>query len=776
MVILNYNITLIIIELFIKKNLTDRIKENEKEKTKRKHIEIQKEEEEDEESDSSDGEQLIIDDQVVPGKQKKANDKQNNSKSRKRIKYKKKWNDKNKYKTQPTSGPKHPPFRNLRFRKDYTEHYEKNLRPDSDTLIFYYVGSDYFYKKGVGTVINITGNLDPYWAPIHIQVSGFNPWFAIKKPKDCDGEMLSYLMDNLNSGLKSYLEYSSKRNTEMRHLLEDMEERSLGPIVGWKLTTEEEMVEYTGEGPTEFIIVTLMYPKLVKMARDLIEFPDGREKSGKDSGERFERAEIPDVKWCKEELRPIVSELLLFEADVDFVIRHLSDTRSKPCTFFSLAPNTYNVIKSTDEDKISRANLEVSADFNDIKPVTDPKYDAVIPNFIRIVFDGEMSTAGTRFPNPKKDPVLQICMVISDLHKKTPKRKYMLCLLKVTKVEGCDHIFWYEKETDLLQAFRDFSMEVDPDIWAHHNGNGFDIKYIKERAEFLGLGREYPKMGRMLYKDVRVTSSENKGFTKWSAVVPGMLNLDIYRKAQEDTKLDEGYNLRALAKAYLKGMTKGEIHYSLISKKQETEGGRRELAVYCLRDGIVTDEIIDERKYIYDCLGFGKMTNSPPQVVLDRAQGAKLDAKLKVYCGTRNCTVDGCKKSNCEHEKNGKKNFMITTKVRRTEKEPTVYWEVEVAKLPPEKRKEYTERIRELLKDPVKRYEEPVRHSQQQQQSVPDVDTEDYMERDEFHENENDSEERNEGEDHMDYEYYVAMKDQEKNKSGNLTLLCRINK
>lgn len=680
-------------------------------KAKRQHVEIVEDTDDSEHeiesiTSDSDSDEIvsISSQQQEEQKGKKANAKtiKRRNNRRRNNKWRKAFNPTYDPSKQPE--PKYPSFDKLRIREDFTDFYRKNLKPEKDDLCYYFVDAEYCYQKGSGTVINVTGNIYPNWAPILLQVTGVRPWFAIKKPERYEKYDIEFFIRALNKGLMTYVEIASKKNTDLKNLLLDMQESETGPIISWSIINEQELVEYKGEPSTDFIKIVLVYPKLVKMARDLIEHPDGRAKIPLQPGAQFESTEIPSTEWCPEDIRHEVLKMQLFEADVDFIIRYISDTYSTPCTFFTVPAGSYDVIGDSDNRKCSRTNLEIAVDTDKIKPVTDPKFSKIIPNFVRIVFDFEMSTSGLRFPDPKKDPILQLSIIVSDLLGEKPKRKYMFCLSYVKEVESCDCVFWYTTEESLLLAIKDFFLAIDPDVWSHHNGNGFDIKYLLERAEYLGLGKDFGKMGRMLYRNVKVNKSQNKGFTKYSAIVPGILNLDIYRKAQEDTKLDTGYNLRALSEAYLDGMTKGEIHYSLISKYQETEVGRTKLAVYCMLDTICTDAILEKKKYIENCLGFGRMTNCTAQRVLDRAQGAKLDAKLKLFCSKRKCTVDGCTQADCKHEKNGKKKLMITSKVKRVEKTPTVYWEVQTEKLDPKDRKAYMEKMKRILVDPEARF------------------------------------------------------------------------
>lgn len=87
-----------------------------------------------------------------------------------------------------------------------------------------------------------------------------------------------------------------------------------------------------------------------------------------------------------------------------------------------------------------------------------------------------------------------------------------------------------------------------------------------------------------------------------------------------------------MAKAYLEGETKEEVHYSLISDYQKTEDGRTKLGKYCLKDVKLVERTRKKKKWAQAALGMGRVANIPAQVGLDRAQGAKIEGQLRLAC------------------------------------------------------------------------------------------------------------------------------------------------
>ena len=54
----------------------------------------------------------------------------------------------------------------------------------------------------------------------------------------------------------------------------------------------------------------------------------------------------------------------------------------------------------------------------------------------------------------------------------------------------------YDSEAEMLDAWRDFVNEVDPDVVIGYNIANFDLPYLIDRANAV-KAKEFPKLGRM---------------------------------------------------------------------------------------------------------------------------------------------------------------------------------------------------------------------------------------------------------------------------------------
>lgn len=71
----------------------------------------------------------------------------------------------------------------------------------------------------------------------------------------------------------------------------------------------------------------------------------------------------------------------------------------------------------------------------------------------------------------------------------------------VFTLNTCSHIVGsqvleFKHEHDLLQSWRDFVDQVDPDVVIGYNIAGFDFPYLIDRASALGVNK-FPYLGRL---------------------------------------------------------------------------------------------------------------------------------------------------------------------------------------------------------------------------------------------------------------------------------------
>lgn len=110
-------------------------------------------------------------------------------------------------------------------------------------------------------------------------------------------------------------------------------------------------------------------------------------------------------------------------------------------------------------------------------------------------FDIECSAGQGKFPVPREDPVIQIANIVKVLGEPEPFVRNIFTLKKCAPIVG-SKVHSFESEEELLLRWRDFLLEVDPDIITGYNIINFDFPYIIERAEALKIAG-YSKFSKL---------------------------------------------------------------------------------------------------------------------------------------------------------------------------------------------------------------------------------------------------------------------------------------
>ena len=123
------------------------------------------------------------------------------------------------------------------------------------------------------------------------------------------------------------------------------------------------------------------------------------------------------------------------------------------------------------------------------------------PGTLRVLsFDLEAAGRRGIFPDPMVDPVIQI-----SIHFEPKREPVLLSFKECNPIDGAC-VFSFEKEEELLLAFRDIILAFDPDILTGYNICNFDMEYLQKRAEALDIGKDFSFMTRL--KKVGMTVKE----------------------------------------------------------------------------------------------------------------------------------------------------------------------------------------------------------------------------------------------------------------------------
>ncbi len=163
-----------------------------------------------------------------------------------------------------------------------------------------------------------------------------------------------------------------------------------------------------------------------------------------------------------------------------------------------------------------------------------------------------------------------------------------------------DYVEYVEDEKELIEKFKEYIKEISPDILVGYFSDGFDLPYIKARAEKfkiklnLGLDGSQVKIAR--------------GITP-IAKINGIVHIDILkfiRTAYAQYMKSESLKLNEVAKEFL-GDTKKEFKIQHSSKLKEKDWNK--YYEYNLHDSVLTLKLCE--KFWPDISEFSKTINEP---------------------------------------------------------------------------------------------------------------------------------------------------------------------
>lgn len=320
-------------------------------------------------------------------------------------------------------------------------------------------------------------------------------------------------------------------------------------------------------------------------------------------------------------------EMLTFD-NIAYVLRAMVDGKITGMSWITLPAGKYRL--SSPKDHVSTSQIEVSINFeNLVAHPSDGQWLKVAP--LRILsFDIECAGRKGIFPDANIDPVIQIANVVSRQGDARPFVRNVFTLDTCSQIVGTQ-ILEHKNEADLLQHWRDFVVEADPDVIIGYNTANFDLPYLIDRARALSVNG-FPFFGRL--KNVRQvikdsTFSSKAYGTRESKVIniDGRLQLDILQYIQREYKL-RSYTLNSVSAHFLDEQ-KEDVHHSIITELQNgTPDSRRRLAVYCLKDAYLPLRLMDKLMTLVNYTEMARVTGVPFSYLLSRGQQIKVISQL----------------------------------------------------------------------------------------------------------------------------------------------------
>jgi len=343
-----------------------------------------------------------------------------------------------------------------------------------------------------------------------------------------------------------------------------------------------------------------------------------------------------------------------FECNVPFVLRYMVDEKLGGAGWLHLPKDTYQVRAEGAKETHCQIEVDVCYDDIDVRK-SEGEWNKIAP--LRILsIDIECQGRKGHFPEAKHDPVIQIANSLSVYGEDKPIVQNVFTLKGCMPIVGAQ-VISSEDEGDMLMKWRAFLEAADPDIITGYNVQNFDIPYLLDRAEALGKQNKksrtalsgFAQWGRIRRSKAKMkdTTFQSAAFGKRNNIettVEGRVIFDMLPYMQRNHKLSS-YTLNSVCAEYL-GQQKEDVHHSIISDLQQgSDEDRHRLAVYCLKDALLPQRLMDKLSVLVNYIEMARVTGVPMSFLISRGQQIKVYSMILRKCRKEKLLVPTLKKS-----------------------------------------------------------------------------------------------------------------------------------
>ncbi|KAK4416654.1 DNA polymerase delta catalytic subunit [Sesamum alatum] len=436
-------------------------------------------------------------------------------------------------------------------------------------------------------------------------VHGFEPYFYISCPPGMGPDDISHFHQILEGRMRE-----ANRNSKVPKFVRRIE-----------LVQRRSIMYYQQQSSQPFLKIVVALPTMVTSCRGIL-----------DRGIQIDGLGM--------------KSFMTYESNVLFALRFMIDCNIVGGNWIEVPHGKY---KKTARN-LSYCQLEFDCLFSDlISHVPEGEFSKMAP-FRILSFDIECAGRKGLFPEPTHDPVIQVANLVTLQGEDQPFVRNVMTLKSCAPIVGVD-VMSFDTEKELLLAWRDFIREVDPDIIIGYNICKFDLPYLIQRAEVLGIA-EFPILGRIRNSRVRIkdtTFSSRQYGTRESkeVTVEGRLQFDLLQAMQREHKLSS-YSLNSVSAHFLNEQ-KEDVHHSIISDLQNGNSEtRRRLAVYCLKDAYLPQRLLDKLMFVYNYVEMARVTGVPISFLLSRGQSIKVLSQLLRKAKQKNLVIPNVKQAGSE--------------------------------------------------------------------------------------------------------------------------------
>ena len=332
----------------------------------------------------------------------------------------------------------------------------------------------------------------------------------------------------------------------------------------------------------------------------------------------------------------------IYETKVNPLLRFYHTQNIEPAGWCIIQSKEYEFVKNNKE---TRCQIEIKCSYDKIhrSNIKD------IACYLVASFDIECTSSDGSFPKAtrKEDEMIQIGTTVYEYGTNKCVYQYICTLKDCEPIEGVD-VESYDDERELIIGWAKFIEKIDPDIMTGYNIWGFDWEYIYERAKLCNcLHILFRKLNRIKISDkhkneltVQDLSSSALGQNILKFIdIEGIVQIDLLKVVQRDYKLDS-YKLDNVAKTFMKQQKVDLSPHELFKNYRiGTSDKIKEIAVYCVQDCILVNELMNKLQIITNNLGMANVCIVPFSYLFTRGQGIKIFSLVVKFCNDENFII-----------------------------------------------------------------------------------------------------------------------------------------
>jgi DNA polymerase delta subunit 1 len=287
------------------------------------------------------------------------------------------------------------------------------------------------------------------------------------------------------------------------------------------------------------------------------------------------------------------------------------------------------------------SNITYDDEENEESPVDKKKdiyYETVIKN--KLTWKNKDSKL-PYLPKLQGDAIIQIGTTVHKYGSDEIIYKNIISLNSCSKIPGTE-VQYYKTEAEVLKAWKNLIIMLDPDILMGYNIFGFDMPYIWERSQELdiedygiGFGR-YGERECVLYEQNLSSAALGDNILRYFDL-DGVVLVDMY-KVMQRTPLDS-YKLDFVAQLYL-GDKKDDLKpYEIFERFKGNADDRKVIAEYCIQDCALVNRLFHKLKVLENNNAMGNVCLVPLSYLFMRGQGVKIFSLVAQFCKNENHAI-----------------------------------------------------------------------------------------------------------------------------------------